>query len=74
MNGGPIEEGGKVAQSAIEGLRGSPGLLAVVLLQVATIAALIYVAQLNRDRDAKREMYMLEFCLDGQHPSKDKLP
>jgi uncharacterized protein HemX len=65
------EETGKVARSAIDSLRGTPGLLTVVILQVITLGALVYISQTNRQNQQAREMYLLEKCLDGQHIGKE---
>jgi hypothetical protein len=70
MNNIP-EEAGKVATSAIDSLRGSPGLLVLVLLQILTLGSLVYISQNNRDREQAREMLILQRCLDNQHPGKE---
>ena len=71
MNNIP-EEAGKVATTAIDSLRGSPGLLVLVLLQVTTLITLAFISHDNRTRQQAREMYLLEKCLDSQHLGKDK--
>jgi len=58
------EEAGKVATNAIDSLRGSPGLLVLVLLQLLTLGVLAYISQNNRSREQAREMLVLERCLD----------
>lgn len=57
------EQVGKVATSAIDALRGSPGLLVLVLLQITTLGILYFVNDKQNDRRAAREMYILEKCL-----------
>jgi len=64
------EEAGKVANSAIDSLRGSPGLLVLVLLQLMTLGVLAYISQTNRGREQARDMLILERCLDS-HPGKE---
>jgi hypothetical protein len=71
MNNIP-EEAGKVATSAIDSLRGSPGLLVLVLLQLMTLGVLAYISQTNRGLEQARDMLILDRCLDGQHIGKEK--
>jgi hypothetical protein len=56
------QEAGKVASSAIEALKGSPGLLAVILLQLATLGVLYVASQRAQERAHGREMAMIERC------------
>lgn len=55
-------EVGKVATSAIDALRGNPGLLVLVLLQLVTLAVLLYASQNNQARAHEREMFLLKEC------------
>jgi hypothetical protein len=52
----------KFAIDAIEALKGNPGLLVLVLLQVVTLAAIYFFAQANQARSHSREMAMIERC------------
>lgn len=56
------EQAGKVATGAIDALKGSPGLLVLVLLQIATLGILYFVVDRQNERRAVREMAMLERC------------
>jgi hypothetical protein len=56
------QEAGKVASGAIDALKGSPGLLVLVLLQAATLAMLYFAVEHNRERQQDREMALLERC------------
>ena len=53
-----------VASSAIEALKGSPGLLAVLLMQICTMALVYFVAAGNAEQRQAREMMLLDRCLD----------
>lgn len=60
---GATEEAGKVATGVVSALTGSPALLVLVLLQVATMGVLYFnSANLNAHRH-EREMLMLNKCL-----------
>ena len=59
-----MEQAGKVATSTIEAMKASPPLLAVLLLQLATLVALYFVSSRNAANQQAREMMMLERCLD----------
>ena len=61
---GAPEEAGKVATSAIDAMKSSPGLLALILLQIATMAMLAWLASANNQHRQAREMIMLDRCLD----------
>ena len=50
--------------SAVSELKGSPALLAVVLLQLATLAMVYMVATANAERSSEREMALIEACKD----------
>lgn len=56
------EQTAKVATTAIDALKGNPGLLVLVLLQLTTMAMLIFVNDRQNTRRAAREMAMLERC------------
>jgi len=56
------EQAGKVAGSTIDALKGSPGLLVLVLLQAATLGVLYFVNDRQNERRAVREMAMIERC------------
>ena len=51
-------EAGKV----IDAMRGSPGLLAVIVLQMATLAMIYVVASGNAERQQIRELALIEAC------------
>lgn len=55
-------EVGKVAGSAIDALKGSPALLAVILLQLVTLGVLFIASQRNQERAHAREMFLMEQC------------
>jgi len=48
--------------SAVGDLRGSPALLAIVLLQFATLAMVYFVASGNAERMHERELALIEAC------------
>jgi hypothetical protein len=65
-------EVGKVATSAIDALRGNPGLLVLVLLQLVTMGILAWVQMSNNAYRHERELLLLRSCLpylDGKHDS-----
>ena len=65
---------GQVATSAIDALKSSPALLAVILLQFAMIG-LIYVVSVSNAEDRQaREMMLLDRCLDKTDALKEELP
>jgi len=68
MSPGVIEEVGKVATSTIDSLKSNPTTLALVLLQVVTLAAILY-SNLNRQAAFSRQMEqvtaLLEKCQAG---------
>lgn len=43
-------------------LRGHPALLAIVILQIATLAVIYFVATGNAERAAEREMALIAAC------------
>lgn len=50
----------------IDGLKGSPALLAIVLLQFATLAVIYFVASGNAERSAARELALIDACRDAK--------
>jgi hypothetical protein len=65
---GPVEEAGKVAAGAIEGLKNQPLLLALVLLQAFVLAAVLYNSihrQTATDNQFKHVFDLLETCMRG---------
>jgi hypothetical protein len=58
-----LNEAGKVASGAIEALKGSPGLLVLVLLQLVTLGVLAWVADHNSARRQERELLLLRSCI-----------
>jgi len=48
--------------SALSDLKGSPALLAVVLLQIATLAAVYFISTANAKHTADRELALIEAC------------
>jgi len=67
---GAVEEGGKVATSTIDALKGSPGLLVLVLLQIITLGVLYFVTDKQNERRATREMAMIERCFPLDHEKR----
>ena len=60
------EQAGKVATSTVDALKGNPGLLVLVLLQIITLGVLYFVTDKQNERRAAREMYLLQHCLPNQ--------
>ena len=58
----------KLASDALEAMRGSPALLALLLMQLITMVMLVYVARTNADDRQERELLMLENCLQKDGP------
>lgn len=56
------EGAGRVASSAVDALRHTPSLLAVILLQIATMAMIYFVASANAERQQTRELALIERC------------
>jgi hypothetical protein len=50
------------ADSIIHALRGSPALLAVIVLQMATLGMIYLVSSANSERVHLREMAFIEAC------------
>lgn len=66
-------EVGKVATSAIDALRGNPGLLVLILLQAVTLGVLYFANSANWQRHHERELLLLRSCLPnlyGQDETK----
>jgi len=60
------EEAGKVASSAIDAMKSSPALLALILMQLMTMAMLVWIGNANAEHRQEREMLLLNRCLQGQ--------
>lgn len=60
------EQAGKIASEAVAAMKGSPGLLAVILMQGATLGLLYFLSSANSEHRQAREMYLLENCLQGK--------
>lgn len=60
------EQASKVATGTIDALRGNPGLLVLVLLQITTLLVLYFVNDRQNERRAAREMAMIERCFPQQ--------
>jgi hypothetical protein len=56
------EQAGKVITSTVDVMRNSPGLLSVILLQMATLVVIFMVSQRNAEYQQVREMAILERC------------
>jgi hypothetical protein len=65
------EEASKVATGTIEALRTNPGLLVLVILQLATMGVLYVVGQSSRAQSAAREMALIERCFPLEHEGKE---
>lgn len=48
--------------SAVGDLKGSPALLAIVLLQFATMAMVYFISSANADRVHERELALIAAC------------
>lgn len=59
---GATEEAGNTARTAIDALKGNPGLLVLVLLQMTTLGVLYFVNDRQNERRQVREMAMLDRC------------
>lgn len=58
------EQAGKVVGTTVEALKGSPGLLGVIIMQFATMALIYAVSASNAEQRQAREMMLLDRCLD----------
>jgi hypothetical protein len=50
--------------SVVGELKGHPALMAVVLLQLATLCMVYLVASANAERSSERELALIEACKD----------
>ena len=50
------------AGQVIEGMKGSPALLAVIVLQLATLGMIYFISSANSERVHAREMAFIEAC------------
>ena len=48
--------------SAVSDLKGSPALLAIVLLQMATMAMVYFISSANAERVQERELALIDVC------------
>ena len=48
--------------NAVGDLKGTPALLAIVLLQMATMAMVYFISSANAERVQERELAMIEAC------------
>jgi len=60
------EQASKVAGTAIDALKGSPGLLVLVLLQAATLGVIYFATSHNSDLWQARQMALIERCFPAQ--------
>ena len=56
-----LPEAGKI----IDSMKGYPALLAVIVLQVATLGLVYYAASGNAERSHARELALIEACQEG---------
>lgn len=68
------DQAGKVANSAIDALKGNPGLLVLVFLQIITLGVLYFVTDKQNERRAAREMYLLQHCLPTRTDFLTEIP
>jgi len=52
--------------NAVGELRGSPALLAIVLLQFATMAMIYFISTANAERVQVRELALIEACKEAR--------
>jgi CHASE1-domain containing sensor protein len=50
------------ARHLIDSMRGTPALLAVIVLQLATLAMVYFVSSANAERVQQRELALIEAC------------
>ena len=60
------EQSAGVAISAIEALKNSPALLALIMLQLATMGMIYFSVQAQQQRMQEREMMLIEACGDKE--------
>lgn len=70
MNGSLPEEASKVATTAIDAMRTSPALLAVIIMQMATLVVSFYLIEQQRSRAFEREKMLIERCMPGDDNGK----
>jgi len=58
------EEAGKAVAHTVDALRGSPALLALILLQMITMGMIAYNARSLGANQHEREMLMINRCLE----------
>jgi hypothetical protein len=68
------EQASKVATSTIDALKGNPGLLVLVLMQIITLGVLFFVTDKQNTRRAEREMYLLQHCLPTRTDFLTEIP
>lgn len=61
------EQAGKVASSTVDALKGSPGLLALIVLQLITLGVLYFVNDRQNERRQQRELAIIDRCLPDPH-------
>ena len=61
------EQAGKVAIGTIEALKNSPALLALIILQIVTMALAVYIIESNNRQRHERELILLKSCLSEIH-------
>jgi hypothetical protein len=59
---GAVEEAGKAAAHVAEGLKASPVLLTLVVLQVVQLLVVVWVSTHNRAADAARFNAVMSLC------------
>ena len=62
--GPPAEEAGKVASSAIDALKGTPAVLALVIFNLLFFGVVVYVQYTNGERWEKLFELMLKQCIE----------
>jgi len=59
-----LPEAGKI----IDSMRGTPALLAVIVLQLATLMLIYFVASANAERVQERELALIASCRTQETP------
>ena len=54
----------RIAGHAIDALKSQPGLLAILIMQLMTMAVVYFVANANAERQQARELTILSQCLE----------
>jgi CHASE1-domain containing sensor protein len=52
----------EASHKLIDSMRGTPALLAVIVLQLATLAMVYFVSSANAERVQQRELALIEAC------------